>query len=492
MIGEAKSPQAAFREILVWKFSRFTRNREHAVVYKSMLRRRGVRVVSITEQAYDTPTGKLVEGIIESVDEFFSENLAQEVRRGMREAASRGFWVGSRTPYGYNRVMVQDGARKRPKLEPDEVTARVVQRIFELAETGRGTLDIARTLNEEGIASATGKLWSKTSISAILRNEVYTGTLVWGAAGDQADPVRVERAFPAIISRAQFRRVRHVVLSRAPAAAHPRRLTSPYLLSGLVRCYRCKMALSAQETKGGRFQYYVCQSLIRRGSGSCDTPRLNARRFEELIVDRIRSSILTEGNMADLTKVVRQELNRLAQEKRKRLETIESELKDVGRSLDRLWRIVETTDDVPPGTDVRIRDNSDRKLRLEEAAAEAREVLSQRSADREEVEAIMARVQDIGGLLRESELPDRRTFIATFVKEIVVMPGRCPLQRPHAQRQPFARSGLRGGPPVGLGYSCCAPRPVVRPGDRPCWYLIREYQGHHPPPARFTVPKGAA
>ena len=80
MIDEAKSPQAAFREILVWKFSRFTRKREHAVVYKSMLRRRGVRVVSITEQAGDTATGKLVEGIIESVDEFYSENLIPEVQ----------------------------------------------------------------------------------------------------------------------------------------------------------------------------------------------------------------------------------------------------------------------------------------------------------------------------------------------------------------------------------------------------------------------------
>ena len=252
MIGEAKSPQAAFREILVWKFSRFTRKREHAVVYKSMLRRQGVRVVSITEQAGDTATGKLVEGIIESVDEFYSENLAQEVRRGMREAASRGFWMGSRTPYGYNRVMVQDGARKRPKLEPDEETARVVQRIFELAETGRGTLDIARALNEEGIASATGKLWAKTSISTILRNEVYTGTLVWGAAagGNQADPVRVERAFPAIISRAQFRRVRDVMRSRAPAVAHPRRVASPYLLSGLVRCNRCKMAFLVPGVQG--------------------------------------------------------------------------------------------------------------------------------------------------------------------------------------------------------------------------------------------------
>ena len=67
----------------------------------SMLRRRGVRVVSITEQADDTPTGKLLEAIIESVDEFYSENLAQEVTRGMREAASRGFWVTSYAPYGY-------------------------------------------------------------------------------------------------------------------------------------------------------------------------------------------------------------------------------------------------------------------------------------------------------------------------------------------------------------------------------------------------------
>ena len=75
MIDEAKSPSASFREILVWKFSRFSRKREHAVAYKSMLRRRGIRVVSITEQADDTAAGRLLEGIIETIDEFYSENL---------------------------------------------------------------------------------------------------------------------------------------------------------------------------------------------------------------------------------------------------------------------------------------------------------------------------------------------------------------------------------------------------------------------------------
>ena len=159
MLDAASRPNAPFQEILVWKFSRFTRKREHAVAFKSMLRRRGVKVTSITEHADDTPTGKLLEAIIESVDEFYSENLAQEVTRGMREAASRGFWVASRVPYGYRKLMVQDGAKKRPKLELDEKEACVARRIFAMAERGQSLLNIAKTLNAEGISSPKGKRW---------------------------------------------------------------------------------------------------------------------------------------------------------------------------------------------------------------------------------------------------------------------------------------------------------------------------------------------
>ena len=89
MLDEATKTEAPFKEILVWKFSRFTRKREHAVAFKLMLRRKGVRVVSITEHADDSPTGKLMEAIIELVDEFYSENLAQEVVRGMRDRPLR-------------------------------------------------------------------------------------------------------------------------------------------------------------------------------------------------------------------------------------------------------------------------------------------------------------------------------------------------------------------------------------------------------------------
>ena len=424
MIDAASQPNAPFREILVWKFSRFTRKREHAVAFKSMLRRKGVRVVSITEHADDTPTGKLMEAIIESVDEFYSENLAQEVTRGMRESASRGFWVSSYAPFGYNRIMVQDGAKKRPTLRPDPDASCIVKRIFDMAEAGNGTLNITNTLNEEGIASPRGKLWGKTSVHAILINEAYTGTLVWGAnAKDNAEPVRVEQAFPAIITKDQFSKVGKLMRSRAPKRSHPRRVGSTYLLSGLVKCRACGRALSGQDAKSGQFAYYVCQSIMKRGKDACVTPRLNARRFEQMIVDKIRSNILTEGSITELVKAVDEEMDGIASEQRKRLRTIEDELEDVKRRLGRIWNAIETSDiDIADASD-RIKEHRERKERLEDAAADARAILSQRRAYLDDVSTIAAYARDMKDFLEESELTERRAFIESFVKEIIVIPG---------------------------------------------------------------------
>ena len=114
MLDEATKPEAPFHEILVWKFSRFTRKREHAVAFKSMLRRKGVRVVSITEHADGSPTGKLMEAIIESIDEFYSENLAQEVTRGMREAAT----VASGCPVEHPTVTRRSWCKMGPRSVP--------------------------------------------------------------------------------------------------------------------------------------------------------------------------------------------------------------------------------------------------------------------------------------------------------------------------------------------------------------------------------------
>ena len=267
-------------------------------------------------------------------------------------------------------------------------------------------------------------LWSKNGVHIILRNQSYTGTLVWGAdAKDKADPVRVEKAFPAIISKTQFRRVNRKLRSRAPKRSHPRRVGSSYLLSGLIKCKACNRALSGQDAKSGKFSYYVCQSVMKRGSGACDAPRLNARRFEELVVGKIRENVLTESNIRKLVKLVDEEMDGVAREQRQRLETIESELVDVKRRLDRLYNLVETTDLDVDDFKPRIRDHRERQEKLEASAAEARAMLSQRREVLDDVETITAYAQDLSVFLNESELTERRAFIESFVKEIVVMPG---------------------------------------------------------------------
>ena len=137
----------------------------------------------------------------------------------------------------------------------------VARRICDLALQGHSVLDIVKTLNSEGIPNFNGKRWLKTTIHAMLTNEAYTGSLVWGQnARDGAPPVRVEDAFPAIVTRQEFVRIGRMMQSRAPKQVHPRRAVSPYLLSGLLKCETCRKAMTAAEAKGGKYTYYICHS----------------------------------------------------------------------------------------------------------------------------------------------------------------------------------------------------------------------------------------
>ena len=253
----------------------------------------------------------------------------------------------------------------------------------------------------------------------------------------------MEQAFPAVIPKAQFRRVNELMQSRAPKVVHPRRVGSSYLLSGLVKCHRCGHALSGQESKSGKYAYYVCQSLLKRGSGACNAPRLNARRFEAKVVEKIRSNVLTESNIRALVRVVGEQMDGVAREQRERLETIEMDLENVKRKMGRIWHVIETTHlDVADASD-RIKEHRDRKEKLEAAAEEARAILAERGKVLDDVETIAAYAHDMSEFLKESELTERRAFIETFVKEIVVTPDNALLQ----YTVPMCQGRRQGVPP---------------------------------------------
>ena len=160
-------------------------------------------------------------------------------------------------------------------------------------------VNITRTSTTR-VSLAPGKALGKTSIHAILINESYTGTLVWGTnSKDNAEPVRVEKAFPRHRHQGPVQpRQQADALSRTQEVPSPKG-RKHLSAQRLVKCKTCNRALSGQDAKSGQFAYYVCQSIMKRGKDACDTPRLNARRFEELVVDKIRSNILTEGSITD-------------------------------------------------------------------------------------------------------------------------------------------------------------------------------------------------
>ena len=203
MISLAKTKAAPFNVILVWKLNRFARNRLDSITYKKLLRDRGIKVISINEPLEDTPSGHLLEGIIETVDEFYSENLGQDIRRGIRESAERGFYPGGRPPYGYHKAKVNDGDRIRYKLEPeseDSMAIKTIRTIFSLAAKGKGCKEIAKTLNDGVLRTGNNRRWGATTVHKVLNNEAYCGTLVWGgrpghsAIHSGIPQVRVENA----------------------------------------------------------------------------------------------------------------------------------------------------------------------------------------------------------------------------------------------------------------------------------------------------------
>lgn len=175
MIGLAKSRPKPFDVILVWKYSRFARNREDSVVYKSMLRKQcEIDVVSISETIGDDKMSILFEAMIEAMDEYYSINLAEEVKRGMTEKAKRG-GVLTTPSFGYkvennNYIVI-----------PEE--AEIIKKVFNDYNNGKGFLTIAKTLNAMGVKTHRGNKIENRTVEYWLNNPIYVGKIRWNPTG---------------------------------------------------------------------------------------------------------------------------------------------------------------------------------------------------------------------------------------------------------------------------------------------------------------------
>lgn len=272
MISIAKQKPSPFDVILVWKYSRFARNQEESIVYKSLLRKQcKVDVISISEPVIDGPFGSLIERIIEWMDEYYSIRLSGEVFRGMSEKALRGGYQ-ARPPLGYH----IDRKGEPPIIVPEE--AKVVQIIFDkYVNAHMGIFEISRYLNTLGFKTSHGKAFERRSIEYILQNPTYCGMIRWNRTDNDTKEVKDESEWiitqghhEAIISKDIFEAAQNRFKSEyKPKGSRPAS-TYKHWLSGLVKCPECGRTMIAKHVKeknsGREYCYFTCYGYSK---GKC-------------------------------------------------------------------------------------------------------------------------------------------------------------------------------------------------------------------------------
>lgn len=297
MIAAAKEKNHPFDVIYVWKFSRFARNQEESLVYKNLLRKSGVTVVSVSEPIPEGHFGSLIERIIEWMDEFYSINLGVEVQRGMTEKASRGEPTCA-PPLGY---IMRDG-----QYYPDEESgaADVVREIFRRYADGQGMREIAAALGARGVRTKFGKMPDNRWIEYTLNNPCFIGYIRWSADGARSVSKRdytndnimtVPGHHQPLIDRALWDAVQERLEEQKRLYPSRARREQPieHMLKGLVRCSACgsTLAMSAMG-KTAKYRSLQCCSYSH---GACHVSHsITLPRIEAAVMDGLRQAVGTQ------------------------------------------------------------------------------------------------------------------------------------------------------------------------------------------------------
>lgn len=297
MIAMAKEKDHPFDVIYVWKFSRFARNQEESMVYKNLLKKKNINVVSVSEPVPEGPFGSLIERIIEWMDEFYSINLGAEVTRGMTEKASRGEPTCA-PPYGY--VM------KEKKYYPDEASgaADVVREVFRRYAAGEGQREIAVNLGERGIRTKYGGTPNNRWIEYMLNNPCYIGMIRWSLDGTRAvhnrdyhnenimtvpghhEPLISAELWDAVQKRLKEQKKMYPAYARKSQPVE-------YMLKGLVRCSACGGTLAVNGYSGK--ERVRCLQCCNYSRGVCHTSHgITIPKIEATFIAALERAVETQ------------------------------------------------------------------------------------------------------------------------------------------------------------------------------------------------------
>lgn len=268
-----------FQVLITYKSNRLARNMLDALRYENRLDKAGVKVVYCKENFGDNAAGRLALRMMMSLNEFYSDNLSEDVKRGMIDGAQKCQVVGA-IPYGYKKG--DDG-----RFAIDDATAPIVEEIFERILNGEAYMDIARSLNARGMKTAQGKPWGKGSFHGILQNERYTGTYLF-------KDIRIEGGMPQIITREVFNAVQEIRKERN-AFSGRHRSNNDFLLTGKLFCGKClspMVGISGRGRHGDVHYYYSCNG--KRLGKICDKKNVRKDFIEEEVTRAVLAVVLKD------------------------------------------------------------------------------------------------------------------------------------------------------------------------------------------------------
>lgn len=229
--------------VIAWKSNRIGRNMLEAMINETRLQDMGVRVLYVEEDFDDTAAGLFAARSMMNVNQFYSDAMSEDIRRGLMDNAEKCMVNGS-LPFGYRRS--KDGY-----YEIDPEKAEIVREIFKRFLHEESFADIGRDLNGRGIRTKRGNTWNKNSFHRILSNDTYIG--VYSYSG-----IRKENGVPAIITKEVFYAAQERLKTKPnPVGRH--RMNSDYLLTGKLFCGHCgspMVGVSGTSRTGNKHYYY--------------------------------------------------------------------------------------------------------------------------------------------------------------------------------------------------------------------------------------------
>ena len=427
MVYDTLSNEKPYDAILVWKFSRFSRDKLDNALYKNRLRKRGVRIISIKEAIDNSPAGQMMETMIEGMDAFYSANLSQDVRRGQRQLAARGYYPGNVPPYGYKiqKVQEEDGKAFHNIFVADEPYDQIVRRVILEAGAGKSANEIRAGLNQDGIPAPKGGKWADSTIHQMVHNLHYTGLIVWGVNSASGDPpVIAPGRHKPIVSDEEMQQAIQVFASKFHKLVNPRQTASEYMMSGLLICRLCGSPLTVRNNTTKGTAYYVCKARKEDGIAGCPLPYINIERFDKKFLEVTLDDILVPETVQGAIDHIASELSGPYEQQAATVLALEADIRKVKDQQDRVMAAYEagayTVTDFTKRMEPLRRTEAD----LETKRKEAERQLDQQAAIIAEPTMVLEFARQVAEFIKHSTPKQRKQVLKRFVKCVWIEPGK--------------------------------------------------------------------